>query len=127
MGWLRARIGFRAENGQSVVLVSAALPVLLAAAALVVDGTNLFVNKRSVQNAADAAALAAGWELSTSACGAPCGVDAGKYAGFNEANPDPVNGAKASTPLPACASASATNCFQNPYKGDPTKVEVRLT
>ncbi len=125
MGWLRDRIGFRAENGQSIILVSAALPVLLAAAALVVDGSHLFVNKRALQNAADAAALAAAYNLSTSGCSAMCASDAGKYAGLNHSNPaaDP----NSSTALPACASASSKNCYTNPFKGNPTKVEVRLT
>ena len=126
MRWLRDRFRLREDRGQTVIFVAAALPVLLAAGALVVDGSQLFVNKRFLQNAADAAALAAARDLSTTACGAPCEAAAGKYAGLNEANPDP-SGPKSQAPLPACASASSTNCVQNPYKGNPTKLEVRLT
>ncbi len=117
-----ARVGglpgrFWEEKGQTIFMVAVMLPLLLGAAAVVVDATNLFVNKRSVQNAADAAALAAARDLSTSACGSPCRVQVTKYARLNDAWSGVGD-------MPACASASDTNCVQNPYAGDPTKLEV---
>src|SRR6266536_589510 len=125
MRWLRERISLRGEKGQSIVLVSAALPVLLAAAALVIDGSNLFVNKRALQNAADAAALAAAAELNNGTCAATCASAAGKYAGLNRSNPTAPS--TSFTAMPACASASSRNCYAYPYKADPNRVEVRLT
>jgi hypothetical protein len=116
----------RGESGQVLILAAAALPLVAFLAALVIDGSNLFVQKRSLQNAADAAALAAAQDLSTSACGAPCANAAGKYAGLNNSNPDPA-GPTSQTPLPACTAVVTTNCYVNPYLGDPTKIEVRLT
>jgi hypothetical protein len=121
---LRDRIRLRDEHGQSLVLFAAALPMLLSAAALVVDGSHLFVNKRSLQNAADAAALAAAQDLGGATCGSPCANTTGKYAGLNNSNPS--SPPTSQTPLPAC-TAGSTNCYTNPYKGDPIKIEVRLT
>src|SRR6266487_3251626 len=57
------RQAIREEHGQTLILFVVALPLLLALIALVTDGSNLFANKRSVQNAADASALAAVREL----------------------------------------------------------------
>jgi|LSQX01.2.fsa_nt_gb hypothetical protein len=51
------------EKGQSVVLVAAAMVVLLAIAACTIDVGYLFFQKRSLQNVADAAALAGAREL----------------------------------------------------------------
>src|SRR6186997_850233 len=86
MGWLRARIGLRAEEGQTIVFVVAALPLLLAIGALIIDGSNLFVNKRSLQNAADASALAAAADLAKGTCASTCAASTGKYAGYNGGN-----------------------------------------
>lgn len=49
----------RSERGMSTVIVALMLPVLLTVEALTVDTAHLFVERRSLQNAADAAALAA--------------------------------------------------------------------
>jgi hypothetical protein len=51
------------EIGQALVLVAIAMPLFFALLALVTDGSNLMVHKRSFQNAADAAALASSAEL----------------------------------------------------------------
>lgn len=46
------------ENGQILVLLAIMLAALLAILALVLDGGNLYLNRRTAQNAADAGALA---------------------------------------------------------------------
>jgi Flp pilus assembly protein TadG len=48
----------RPERGQTLILIMVALPLFFALMALVVDGGNVLVHKRNIQNAADAAALA---------------------------------------------------------------------
>jgi hypothetical protein len=98
--------------------------LLLALSALILDGSNLFVQKRSVQNAVDAAAFAAAKDLppSLSGCAGAClttlGSDAQSYSGRN-------NGP---TPLHACDDSSGpdTNCYLTPYKSDNGRVQVRL-
>jgi Flp pilus assembly protein TadG len=57
------REAIRGEQGQTLILFVFALPLLLALIALVSDGSNLFANKRSVQNVSDATVLAAVREL----------------------------------------------------------------
>jgi hypothetical protein len=49
---------FRSQQGQSIVLVAAVMMSLLALAGLAIDGGNVFLQRRRVQNAADASALA---------------------------------------------------------------------
>lgn len=50
------------ENGQSIVLIALMLFGLFVLAALIVDGGNMYLNRRQAQTAADAAALAAATE-----------------------------------------------------------------
>jgi hypothetical protein len=54
---------FRGTRGQILPLFAIALPVLLGFLALTLDGGKLFVIKRHLQNAADAAALASAQDL----------------------------------------------------------------
>lgn len=51
------------ESGQSLVLVAVSMVAMLAMLALILDGGFLLVNRRLMQNAADAGALAGTWEL----------------------------------------------------------------
>ena len=53
----------RDERGQVIVLAAVMIPVFLLMTALVLDAGNWFTHKRQLQNRADAAALAAGYEL----------------------------------------------------------------
>ncbi|HEY3345823.1 MAG TPA: pilus assembly protein TadG-related protein [Anaerolineaceae bacterium] len=53
----------QSENGQAIVLLVVGMIGLLAFAALAVDGGMVWYDRRSAQNAADAAALAGGYEL----------------------------------------------------------------
>lgn len=62
--WLPGRLrrwwsAVASERGISTVIFALVLPVVMGMQALVVDGTRLFVERRALQNAADAAALAA--------------------------------------------------------------------
>ena len=52
----------RGDRGQVVVIAALMIPVFLLLAALVVDAGNWYAHKRSLQNRADAGALAAGLE-----------------------------------------------------------------
>jgi hypothetical protein len=60
-----AQLFQRATDGQVLVMVGIAMPVLLAFAALATDTGFIWMNRRSLQNAADAAALAGVQELPT--------------------------------------------------------------
>jgi len=55
------------EAGQVILVVAIALPLFFSVCAFVVDGANLMVHRRSIQNAADAASLAASQDLSAPA------------------------------------------------------------
>ncbi len=50
------------ERGQVIILIAAGIVLLVAMAGLIVDGGNAYLNRRSAQTAADAAALAAAYE-----------------------------------------------------------------
>jgi hypothetical protein len=94
-----------------------ALPLLLALIALVSDGSNLFANKRSVQNVADASVLAAVRELnpcfgtgSVATCSSSVQAVASDYSSRNGGP----------TPLPACDDSSGpdlNSCYKMPYPG----------
>ena len=51
------------QEGQQIIQVAIVLPVLIACLGLVIDVGNVFVHQRRAQNAADAAASAAGMVL----------------------------------------------------------------
>lgn len=52
----------RSEQGQVIVLIVVTVVLVVFVAALVIDGGNLFLNRRSAQTAADAAALAGAYQ-----------------------------------------------------------------
>jgi hypothetical protein len=105
------------------------LPLLVAIIALVADGSNLFANKRSVQNVADASVLAAVKELnpcfgsgSVVACTSNVQAVATDYCernGGRDATP-PCSVTSPSSPLPACNDSSGldpNSCYKTPYPG----------
>ena len=104
----------RQERGQTLIFFVLAMPVFLAIVALVVDGSMLLVKRRALQNAADAAALAAAqdWPLGgpcVGACLASLQTSANNYSDKNGgpalhpcSDPDPTN-------------PTDTNCFAAPY------------
>ena len=69
---------YREEGGQSLVLVALALLAMLALVALVLDGGNAYAQRRRVQNAADAGAVAGARELALG------GTDGQIYAEIDE-------------------------------------------
>jgi Putative Flp pilus-assembly TadE/G-like len=117
---LSRREAIRGERGQTLILVVFALPLLFALIALVSDGSNLFANKRSVQNVADASVLAAVRELnpcfgtgSVAACSSQVQAVASQYSSLN-------GGPGVPTPLPACDDSSGpdlNSCYKTPYPG----------
>lgn len=121
---LRARLAD--ESGQALILIAVAMPVFLAMGGLVIEGGHLFVAKRHLQNAADAAALASARDLpgNGNPCDASCRAavlnDVKLYAGYNHFTPSPD--------FHACdpVDASDTNCYQTPYKGSNDMIQVRV-
>jgi Flp pilus assembly protein TadG len=93
------------EAGQSTIMIALALVVLCGVAALVVDTGMAFVQKGQLQNAADAAALAAAHALPNTT---KAKSDAVIYAEKNGIEP---------------GHTTATT----PYKSDPKRVEVVVT
>jgi hypothetical protein len=114
----------RREDGQTLILVVLALPLLLAIMALVIEGSTLMVQRRSVQDAADAAALAASQSLSPvdGTCTSACAANVDRYARDNDGPAD----------LVPCDPAHSTNCYAAPYVDangvvHDHEIEVRLT
>jgi hypothetical protein len=130
---------FRRVDGQALILVILAMPLFFAVCGVVIDGTNLMVNKRQMQNSADAAALAAAQTLdpairdmdlclvSDSGCrvavqnnpvyvsNAPpftnsVAYTAQEYVDKNWPEDPPT--------LTRCSSAEETNCWSWPYQKD---------
>jgi Putative Flp pilus-assembly TadE/G-like len=118
----------RSAAGQALILVALAMPLFFSVVGLVIDGSNLMVHRRSLQNAADAAALAAAQELPA---GGPClGPDSTPgtclYRVLTTANQYSHDVNHGPTVDHACAGVSDRNCYTTPYKGNPQLVEVRL-
>jgi len=108
-GGSRTPVGRRSqpatENGQTVILVALALPLLIAIMMLVVDGANLFVQRRLVQNAADAGALAAAAYLPD----------------------DPTHAQTAAQDYVSRNANGATAAVTTSYAGNSRRVEVKVT
>ncbi len=90
------------EAGQSIILVAISIALLCGVVALVADVGMVSVSQGQLQNAADAAALAAARDLPTAATAKSTAV---KYAGYNGV---------------AAADTTATT----PYKGNANRIEV---
>jgi Flp pilus assembly protein TadG len=128
MGIAEVRVGhsrWRDEAGQVFVVFALVLPVMLGVSAIVADVGGLFVQKRALQSAADAAALAAANDLVTdSSCTDSCisGVTR-TYSGLN-------TGPAALADLQKCPGDGS--CYTWPYVdpvthvADPNRVEVKL-
>src|SRR5206468_3951327 len=76
--------------------------------------------------AADASALAAAREIDPfgAACSQLVGCDAAVTAKITDYST--ANGVVPSPAIHACVSNADTNCYQNPYNGDTSKIQVRL-
>jgi len=97
---------------------------------VLVDGGRAFVEKRSLQNAADAASLAAAAQMNTNgACGGNDAMPgtcryrvrttADQYLAYN--------GVTIAGGIQTCNGVNDTNCFQTPYNGDNGLVLIKLT
>jgi hypothetical protein len=124
--------GPRGEQGQVLLIVVLALPLLFALVALVSDGSNVFANKRSLQNAADSSVLAAVKELNLdfSLCTGPATTSGTCLNRVQTVASDYTNRNSGPTPLHQCDDTSGpdTNCYQTPYpkSTDYGGVQVRL-
>jgi hypothetical protein len=121
----------RRERGQTLIFFVLAMPVFLAIIALVIDGSMLLVKKRALQNAADAAALAAAqdWPLGggcSGSCLATLQLRANDYSNKNGGpNLHPCNDPDPTKPTDEnCVAAPYVDKSGNPHPGE---VEVRLT
>jgi hypothetical protein len=114
----------RRQRGQTLILVLVALPLFFALMSLVVDGGNVLVHKRNIQNAADAAALAIAQsvDLANATCDSACTNQGQIYAQKNGIDVSALNPSWHGP----CANASDTNCWTYPYGGHNDQVEVRL-
>ena len=65
---MRGRVtNLRDESGQALVVTALVVPIMVGCIALAVDMGVLYHEKRNLQIAADAAALAARWTITTTA------------------------------------------------------------
>ena len=103
----------RDEGGQGLVVAALAMVVILGVMALVIDAGVFMHERRELQKAADAAALAAAVELSGGGCG-PCAASqaAREYVERNGIDPSDSN---------------TTVEVTTPYEGDSGKVEVAIS
>jgi Putative Flp pilus-assembly TadE/G-like len=137
---------WRREAGQALILVALAMPLFMSIAALVVDGTNLMVHRRQLQTAADGAALAASLELdpfltethASLTCDSTWASEKNNpsrkdhlvpviedYSRKNN-GPDSMDGGSCRFDDARCSTASDSNCYTWPYRGNNSLVEVRL-
>ncbi len=125
----------RGSTGQALVVLALALPLFFSMCALVVDGANLMVHRRTMQNAADASALAAAQELAPAAAAAQaCAGDASCLQGVRDTHATNVAAAAGAyseqnggpSTVHECSNAADTNCYTWPYSGSYDKVEVRM-
>lgn len=97
---------FKDENGATIVVVGLALPVLIGAMALATEVSYWQLHRRALQNAADAAAIAAATNNSSGYQGEAKAV-AAQY-GFN----DGIGHITVSATNPASAAGCSSNCYQ---------------
>jgi Flp pilus assembly protein TadG len=79
------KIQIAQERGATLVYVALVLPVLIGLAGLAMDGSNLFVQQRNMQAAADAAAMAGARAVGLGQTGVQVGVEINLIAAANGA------------------------------------------
>jgi Flp pilus assembly protein TadG len=97
----------RKENGQALVIVAIALVVLMAFVALAVDVGQWYQQRRQMQNAADAGALAGAKVLCMQGLGA---TTAARNAAVTYAQSNGAQTAPVTVPYQQGSCASQTNC-----------------
>jgi len=109
------------EEGQVLPMFAAGALAMILMTGIVVDGGNLFQNKQSLQNAADASAIAAALYIAdpTKPCVAgapdPIGACAGTYAGYNAAGDGTALGACPGTVTETKPPPTPPGCYVYPY------------
>jgi Flp pilus assembly protein TadG len=113
------------EHGQLLVLFTIALVAILTIAALLLDGAHAFVTRRTLQNAADAAALAGANVMQAANTSRSC-TETG-YAG--SPRPDIVAAAVASVVanVPGYTTSDVTVTCPGGYDNQAVKVDLRET
>lgn len=96
-----------ADRGAVMTWVAIMIPALLVVAALVIDVGAMYVERRALQNGADAAALAVAQDCGNGNCGDEWGV-ANQYVGLNAtgANADVVCGSDPAGGLAPCSDGA---------------------
>ncbi len=116
------------ETGQALILFVLALGVLLGFVAMSIDVGMILHERRSLQNAADAAALAAVQELPESPSAAIAAAQEwaanNGYASGYEDGDDDSQGDDDNQGDEGGSSGGATITVNTPYQGDPNSVEV---
>jgi len=118
----------RRESGQMLVLFVLALGVLMGMVAMSVDVGMILHERRSLQNAADAAALAAVQELPESSSAAVAAAQEwaannGYASGYGDGDDD-SQGDNDNQGDDGGVSGGATVTVNTPYQGNPSAVEV---
>jgi hypothetical protein len=112
----------RDEHGQVLVLFAVALVVLLLITAFVIDPSNAFVSKQTLQNRADATALGAAADLTEQETETITNAYVGERVNhWSAAN----GGPKSMTNCPDSGRIT-TSCYRWPYQGDQNKIEIYL-
>ena len=109
----------RAELGQAIVLIALMMTLFLGLASFAIDGAHLFVEEKHMQNAADAASLAAArvlpfdggicagnYQTDPPSCANSLSVAAMTYSNYN-GGPDSL--------FPPCSGPSDTDCYDIHY------------
>lgn len=117
-------LGRRTEKGQTLVLFALGVVVLLGFAALVFDLGQAYVDRRTEQDVADAAALSAARYLAScpspqSTTNCPAAVDAAVTLATSQGYTDGVNGVHVTVKLPPGGETE--------FAGFPDTVEVQIT
>ena len=126
-----ARHGLRREDGQIIVFVALSMALVMILAAIVVDASHAFVEKHSLQNAVDAASLAAASGLAADGsltCNSQTMSDATACANVETLAEQylALNGYPGIILQPCDPSGPVSPCYMTPYKGK-TLVYIKLT
>jgi hypothetical protein len=127
---IKLRIQGGGEKGQTLIVVLFAMPLLIAIIALVADGSSAFANKRRVQNAADATALAVAQDLprNRTACLGPDTTSGTCLYKLRTDAQDYSDRNGGTATIHACNDSAGQdwNCYVTPYKGENSSVQIRI-
>jgi hypothetical protein len=116
---------FRGARGQIVPLYAIALPVLLGFLALAIDGGKLYVTKIHLQNAADAATLAASLDLGP--CSLGCQSDPVTESAVRPKVEADVNSYSSKNRGPIVLGQCAAAWYKTNHRTDPSRDSTNVT